>query len=199
MAHKSTFKLQFRRRREGRTNYRKRLALLSSKLPRLVVRKTNTHIIAQIVEYEPKGDKTVVHVNSSQLQSFGWKASKKNLPAAYLTGLLIGVKARKGKIEQAVLDIGNNTPIHGAFWTAVLKGALEAGLKVSSGEEALPSQERASGKHIALFAEKLGQKAGEKFSGYAKEKLDPKQIEKIFNEAKEKILREKDGGGEVNE
>jgi len=40
--------MKFRRRREGKTDYRKRLALVKSGKPILTVRRTNTQIIAHI-------------------------------------------------------------------------------------------------------------------------------------------------------
>ncbi len=168
MAGKSTFKVGFRRRREGKTNYKKRLNLLKSNMHRLVVRKTNNYIIAQLVEFNPEGDRTVVHVNSRDLEKFGWKAGKKNLPAAYLTGLLAGVKAKKLKIDKAILDIGFAIPKRKGWWASALKGALDAGLKMPAGEKALPSDERTSGKHIELFAKK--------------------PVTKTFEETKQKIM-----------
>ncbi len=194
MAGKSTFTTQFRRRRQGKTNYKKRRALLSSNLPRLVARKSNKYIVVQLVEFAPKGDKTLVHVNSKQLAALGWKAGKKNMPAAYLTGLLAAMKAKQRRIEKAVLDIGFSTPVHGSFWSAVLKGALDAGLQVNAGEEAMPSEERASGKHIERFAALLGEKPAERFSTYAKQGVDAKQLSKLFNATKEKILKTKQAG-----
>lgn len=191
MTGKSTFKAHFRRRREGKTNYKKRKAMLSSGLPRLVARKSNKYIIVQLIEAGPKGDKTLVHVNSRQLQGLGWKAGKKNIPASYLAGLLAGKRAVGKGIEKAVLDIGFSTPVHGSFWAAVLKGALDAGLQVNADQAALPGEERVNGKHIEQFAAKLGGKAAERFSGYAKEKVDAKEIGKMFGLVKEKILKEK--------
>ncbi|MDK2384746.1 MAG: 50S ribosomal protein L18, partial [Candidatus Korarchaeota archaeon] len=38
MARSARYKVRFRRRREGKTDYKKRLALLKSGLPRMVVR-----------------------------------------------------------------------------------------------------------------------------------------------------------------
>ena len=73
MAKGPRYKVPLRRRREGKTNYRKRLKLLLSGRPRLVVRVTNNRVIAQIVEYDPKGDKVVVGVDSSMLREYGWK------------------------------------------------------------------------------------------------------------------------------
>ena len=60
MAHGAKYRVPFRRRREGKTDYRKRLKLLLSRKPRLVVRKSLNNIIAQIVEYDEKGDRVVV-------------------------------------------------------------------------------------------------------------------------------------------
>ena len=63
-----TFKVRFRRRRQEKTNYVKRLALLKSKKPRLVVRKTNNSTISEIVEYKPSGDITKAFFASRSLK-----------------------------------------------------------------------------------------------------------------------------------
>ena len=57
MATGPRYKVPFRRRREGRTDYRHRAALLRGKLPRAVVRKSNRNITVQLVTYDDKGDK----------------------------------------------------------------------------------------------------------------------------------------------
>jgi len=49
-------RMHFSRRRKGVTNYRKRLALLKSGLPRAVVRFTNAKVTVQITNFEGKGD-----------------------------------------------------------------------------------------------------------------------------------------------
>ena len=48
-----------KRRRKGLTDYRKRLKLVKSGLPRFVVRKTNRYIIVQITESKAGGDKVL--------------------------------------------------------------------------------------------------------------------------------------------
>ncbi|MBT3583115.1 50S ribosomal protein L18, partial [Candidatus Woesearchaeota archaeon] len=48
MASGPRYTVKFRRRRAGKTNYHNRLALLLSRKPRLVIRKTNKYIICQI-------------------------------------------------------------------------------------------------------------------------------------------------------
>ena len=74
MTNKATYLVSFRRRREGKTNYKKRLALVKSGLPKLVVRKSNRYIVCQLIQFDPRGDKVLLHVNSKQLEKFGWKA-----------------------------------------------------------------------------------------------------------------------------
>ena len=46
--------LAFKRRRTGRTNYRRRMKLLLSGIPRIVIRPTNKNLIVQIIEYDFK-------------------------------------------------------------------------------------------------------------------------------------------------
>ncbi|MCK4555844.1 MAG: 50S ribosomal protein L18, partial [Candidatus Aenigmarchaeota archaeon] len=71
---KSRHVATFRRRKEGKTDYKKRLKLLSSGKPRLVVRVTGRNVIVQIIEYVLEGDKTQVSAVSSELKGFGWSA-----------------------------------------------------------------------------------------------------------------------------
>ncbi|MEO2154813.1 MAG: 50S ribosomal protein L18, partial [Nanoarchaeota archaeon] len=104
MARGPRYIVRFRRRREGKTNYKKRLALIKSGKPRFVYRKTLTKIIGQVIEYDEKGDKTLVAVTSNELRNYGWKAGLKNTPAAYLTGLLLGLKAKEKGITEGVFD-----------------------------------------------------------------------------------------------
>jgi len=148
---KPTYKMPFRRRKEGKTDYRKRLVLLKSEKPRLVVRKSLKYITAQLVEYSEAGDKTIASTNSKQLVGLGWKFACDNTPAAYLTGLLIAKKAEKAgrKITEAVLDAGLYPSTKGSRIYAVAKGARDAGLDIAVDESVLPSDERIIGSHIA--------------------------------------------------
>lgn len=141
--------IQFRRRRENKTNYLTRLRLLKSRKPRLVVRKTNTKLIVQIVEFDFDGDKVLLHTDSSALKKMGWTHSTKNIPAAYLTGYLIGQTAKQAKIKEAILDIGLIKSIPGNKIYAVLKGAIDAGLQINHSENVLPTEERIQGQHIS--------------------------------------------------
>lgn len=161
MANKKTYTVPFRRKRQGKTNYKKRLGLLKSKSLRLVVRKSNKHTLVQLINYTDIGDKVNLSVSSKHLLKFGWDKSTGNIPAAYLTGLLLGNKA-KGK--KAILDLGLQTPISGSRLFAVLKGVLEGGLNISVDESVFPSEDRIMGKHIDKDFEKLVNKVKDKIN-----------------------------------
>lgn len=148
MSRKSTYEMGFRRRREEKTNYVKRLGMLKCGQMRLVVRKSNNNTTVQMVKYEKRGDEIIASAISKELAGFGWGAHTGNVPSAYLTGLLCGFRARKKGTESAILDIGLNTPVHGSRIFAALKGAVDAGLKVKCDESVFPSAERVCGKHI---------------------------------------------------
>ena len=143
------YKVPFRRRREAKTNYRHRLKLLKSGLPRAVVRKSLKHTTVQFIKYDAKGDRILSSASSIELRKLGWNASTSNLPAAYLTGLLAGKRALDNKIETAVLDIGLCIPVQGSKVYASLRGILDAGISVPHGDEIFSDEDRMSGKHIS--------------------------------------------------
>lgn len=187
------FNVPMRRKREGKTDYRKRLKLLLSHKPRLVVRPSLKNITAQIIEYHQEGDKVIVSSNSSELEKFGWVFSKSNVPAAYLTGLLAGIRAISKGIKKAILDVGLHTPTKGSKIFACLKGAADAGLEVPFSKDILPSEERIKGKHIIAYVELLkkdGKKYEKQFPECIKKDIDISQLPKIFDEAKNRIIRE---------
>lgn len=194
MATKSTYELKFRRRREQKTDFVKRLNLLKSKQLRLTVRKSNNNISAQLIEYNPKGDNVIVSCYSRELSKYGWKMHAGNIPSAYLTGLLLGLKAKEKKISKAILDIGLVTPVHGSVMFAALKGAIDAGLSIPFNEEALPSEERLKGKHIEDYANSMdGEQLKHKFSAVIKAGIDPKNFTKTFEKTKHDILTKFNG------
>jgi large subunit ribosomal protein L18 len=117
----------------------------------MVVRRTNRHILIQLVTAEMEGDKTLVSANSSELEQYGYTGATANTPAAYLTGMLFAVKAKKAGQDRAILDIGLNRATPGARVFAALKGAVDAGLEIPYGEEIVPSEERLKGAHIAAY------------------------------------------------
>jgi large subunit ribosomal protein L18 len=148
MAYGPRYKVPFRRRREGRTNYRYRARLLRANVPRAVVRLSNKHASVQFVEYDPSGDRVMTSAHSKDLKEFGWNMATGNVSAAYLTGYLAGKRAQKKGIDEAVLDIGLRVPSKGSTCFAILKGLVDSGVHVPHGEEVIPSEERLMGEHI---------------------------------------------------
>lgn len=140
--------LPLKRRKENKTDYKSRLALLKSGKPRVVVRITNTYITLQLVESN-SSDKTKVSYISKKLSDFGWNGSKKNLSAAYLSGLVFGLICRKNKIKEGVFDIGIKRVTKGNKVFSVLKGCLDGGLEIPHSENNFPSEDRITGKNIS--------------------------------------------------
>jgi large subunit ribosomal protein L18 len=192
MAHSAKYRVPFRRRREGKTNYRLRLKLLLSRKPRLVARKSLNNMVAQLVAYDEKGDKVLVSAHSRELVKMGYKGHCGNIPAAYLTGLLLGKKALKEGYDEAVLDIGLNAATKGAAVLAILKGAVDAGMDIPHSEDILPEEERINGSHVKEYAELLKEEDEEKykkqFSKYLENGLNPEDLPEHFEEIKEKVL-----------
>lgn len=181
MAQGPTYRVKFRRRREGKTNYYRRRSLLQSRRPRLVVRKTNTNTLVQVINANVVGDMTVASAIASELSGHGWKASAGNLPAAYLTGYLAGLRAKSRGVKEAILDVGLNPPIKGSRIYAALKGVVDAGIDVPHSPEILPDEDRISGKHIVgSYEHYSGVKGSQMFTKVGKTKTAittiPKQV-----------------------
>ncbi|MCI0497271.1 MAG: 50S ribosomal protein L18 [Thermoplasmata archaeon] len=145
MAHGPRYHVPYKRRAQGRTDYNRRLALLTSRKPRAVVRHTGRHMIVQFIEYRPDGDHVIVGVTSNVLKGYGWDAGLSNTPAAYMTGYIGARKALVKGVDEAVLDIGLYTPTPGSRVFAALRGMIDAGLLVPHSEDPLPSVERIEG------------------------------------------------------
>jgi large subunit ribosomal protein L18 len=141
----------FRRRREGKTNYHVRYRLILSKKPRVVVRKSNASTTLQLVVAEQLGDKTLLTVNSKELENFGYTLSKSNLPAAYLTGLLFGKKMLALGKEEGIADIGLHASTRGNRIYAAIKGVVDAGVNVPHSSEIFPEDGRIRGEHIKKY------------------------------------------------
>ncbi len=185
-----TYRVKFRRRREGRTNYYRRRRLLQSGSPRLVIRKTNTRVIVQLTEAKVIGDSTVATAVSSELSKYGWDAGTGNLPAAYLTGLLAGLRADARGFKIAVLDVGLHPPVRGSRLYAALKGALDAGIDIPHNPDILPDEGRLSGEHIVAAYKHFSEnpKGGHNFSALGKKKTTLTTIPTQFKTAKKAML-----------
>src|SRR5256712_8693115 len=155
MADGPRYSVPFRRRREGRTDYKLRRALVRSGKPRAVVRLTNKYVIVQVSEADIRGDIVRASASSRELAKLGWKVGAGNLPAAYLTGVLAARRAVDRGVKEAVLDIGLRGPTKGSKVFAALKGLADSGLIVPHSDGPLPPMERINGSHIAAYAKSL--------------------------------------------
>jgi len=150
---KSIYTVKLKRKVTGKTDYKKRLNLLLAEKPRLVIRRSVDNIMAQMVDYAPDGDIIIATVHSASLKKMGWKHSTGNTTAAYLTGLALGKKL-KGKVKEAVLDIGLQKSVKGSRIYACLKGVIDSGINVPHDPEILPDAKRISGEHISADVKK---------------------------------------------
>jgi len=163
------FKVGFKRRREQKTDYKKRLAVLKSKQDRFVLRVTNSLVKAQVIRYDKDGDKTLVAATSKELVALDYTGSLKNTPAVYLTALLLSQKAKKAKIKEVIYDLGARNYKSGNKIFAGLKAIVDSGLTCPHNEKAFPTKERIEGKTMAEYLKK--------------------SVDKEFAVAKEKILK----------
>ena len=86
MARGSTYRVAPRRRREGKTDYQARKALVLSGKPRLVARSTIKNTVAQIIIAKPHGDEVLASGHSRELISSDGK-----LPRATCQQLILQV------------------------------------------------------------------------------------------------------------
>ena len=132
-----------KRRLEGRTDYKARLYLLKSGKPRVIFRKTNRYLLAQIVVSEIAQDRVLVNVSTKDLIKYGWpeklSGSLKSLPAAYLMGYLLVKKSKD--IKKGVLDIGLLTHVPKSRIYAFVKGLKDAGFDIPCNDDVLPTED----------------------------------------------------------
>eukprot|EP01064_Diplonema_japonicum_P027878 TRINITY_DN4151_c0_g1_i2.p2 TRINITY_DN4151_c0_g1~~TRINITY_DN4151_c0_g1_i2.p2 ORF type:complete len:305 (+),score=100.30 TRINITY_DN4151_c0_g1_i2:49-963(+) len=90
------YQVKYRRRREGKTDYRQRRILITQdknkyQTPkyRLICRITNRDVICQVASAELKGDRIHASAYAHQLKDFGLTVGFSNYSAAYATGLLL--------------------------------------------------------------------------------------------------------------
>ena len=73
MAQGKNQRLRFKRRREGETDYRRRMKLLRGETPRAVVRVSNTQTTCQLIEFNPDGDIVLASVSGKTLvDKYSW-------------------------------------------------------------------------------------------------------------------------------
>jgi len=98
----SRYQVKYRRRREGKTNYARRYALViqdktkyAAHKYRLVVRLTNKDTICQIVYSKIQGDFVLAAAYAHELNNYGLSVGHTNYAAVYATGLLVARRVLK--------------------------------------------------------------------------------------------------------
>lgn len=122
--------------------------MLMGKKDFITVLVSNENTQVQVLRPELTGDRVVASAHSRALLKEGWKGSRKNIPAAYLTGYLAGKKALQKGTKQAILYTG--TRRYTQRIAAALKGIVDAGLDVPANPETFPPQERLNGDHLTI-------------------------------------------------
>jgi large subunit ribosomal protein L5e len=166
------YQVKYRRRRECKTDYQARKSLITQDKNkyltpkyRLVVRRTNRDLIAQIFQAELTFDRCIAAAYAHELGRYGIKAGFNNYAAAYATGLLLARRVNKkynldyeGKKDvdgaeynaeddasaegrapfKAFLDIGLARTATGVKIFGVMKGACDGGINIPHSARRFP-------------------------------------------------------------
>ena len=127
--------------------------MLMGKRDFITVNITNQNTQVQILKPGIAGDVVIASAHSRYLLEKGWKGSRKNIPAAYLTGYVAGKKALLLGAKDAILYTG--TKRYTQRMAAALKGVIDAGLEVPADAETFPPDERINGEHLSVKNEVL--------------------------------------------
>jgi len=190
LAKGANYRVPYRRRREKKTDYAARRILATSEYPRFVVRVSNKEITVQVTKSEIEGDYILANASSQELKAkYGWKASGKNIPSAYLIGYIAGKKALGVGIGIANLDMGLKRVTRGNKVFAVVQGANDAGLEIPVDSDVVPSQEAMNGEVIAEYAKNIEDpiEYERRFSVYLRRGLRPEALPSHFDEVKTRI------------
>ncbi len=182
--------LDFRRRREALTDYKKRLALVKGGHDRVVIRKTNRRIIGEIIRYQENGDVVVAYADSINLaRKYGWP-SRSNRPTAYLTGLMLAKVAKsKANGNDCILDIGLSSPVKNSIPFVFAKGCLDGGLKLRSGIEIKEDIYNYSNTEYAKTASE-SEGTVKQYGKFLKDGIKLDSLGRMFEETKKKIIAE---------
>jgi len=192
-SNKNSYVPIYRRRRMGATDYRARKKMITSSVPLLAVRISSKNVTAQFIRPKTEGDEVVSSAHSRNLKKLGWKGSSKSIPACYLLGLLAGKRAKESGVEKAYLYNGLSLFVNGSRIAALVKGVKDAGVDVPMSDEAVPSEERITGKPTADYAKSLladdKEKYSRVFSGLIKTGFKPEEYPENTVALKQVILK----------
>ena len=157
------------------------------------MRISSKNVSAQFIRPKAEGDEVLSAAHSRNLKKLGWKGSSKSVPACYLLGLLAGKKAKEQGVERAFLYNGLSQFVNGSRVAALVKGVKDAGIDVPMSAEAVPSEDRISGKSTAEYAKSLLTENKEKyakvFSGLIKTGFKPEEYAENASKLKQAILK----------
>ncbi|KAG9149555.1 hypothetical protein Leryth_014337 [Lithospermum erythrorhizon] len=134
------YQVKFKRRREGKTDYRARTRLINQdknkyNTPkyRFVVRFTNKDIIAQIISATITGDMVLASSYAHELPRYGLEVGLTNYAAAYCTGLLLARRVLKtlemdAEYEGNVEATGEDYSVEPADTRRPFRALLDVGL-----------------------------------------------------------------------
>lgn len=138
----------YKRKKKGITDYRKRYRLVKSSATRLVVRYSGKGVSAQLVQFDPSGDRILATVTNRTLVKMGLDVTGNNTSVCYLVGMAAGKKCGELGIDHCILDAGRRKVTRGGKIAAVLKGFSDSGVEIPHNEEILPDSDRIEGKHL---------------------------------------------------
>jgi len=187
------YQVKFRRRREGKTDYRARKRLIAQDKTkynapkyRFVVRITLKDIITQVIAPKIKGDEVICAAYAHELPSYGLGVGLTNYAAAYCTGLLCARRLlNKFKLDK---KYAGNAKVDGSSFIVAIpksgpkpfRAALDVGLaRTTTGARVFGILKGAcdGGLYVPHSDE------GKRFPGYKEGKYDPKvHRAKIFGQ-----------------
>lgn len=193
MANGPSYRVKFRRRRLGRTNYYRRVGLISSGIARLVIRRSNRYVLVQLITSDQARDRIVASASSRELKLVGYPTGLSSAPACYLTGHLIGLRALQKGVKEAIADLGEIPKLIRTDVYAVVKGCIDAGVSVRHGEGVFPADERLNGEHIAAYAKSLKEGAPDRyaklFSNYLKAGISPESLPSLVASVRKELIK----------
>ncbi|KAJ7953275.1 60S ribosomal protein L5 [Quillaja saponaria] len=200
------FQVKFKRRREGKTDYRARIRLINQdknkyNTPkyRFVVRFTNKDIVAQITSASIAGDMVLAAAYAHELPHYGLEVGLTNYAAAYCTGLLLARRVLKklemdDEYEGNVEATGEDFSVEPAETRRPFRALLDVGLlRTTTGNRIFGALKGAldggldiphSDKRFAGFSKDNKQLDAEKyqshFSEYVKRGIEADGIEELY-------------------
>ncbi|THU54237.1 hypothetical protein C4D60_Mb10t22920 [Musa balbisiana] len=185
------YQVKYKRRREGKTDYRARIRLINQdknkyNTPkyRFVVRFSNKDICAQIISASIAGDLVLASAYAHELPRYGLEVGLTNYAAAYCTGLLVARRVLK------MLQMDDE-------YQGNVEGALDGGLDIphsdkrfagfKNDEKQLDAEVHRNyifGGHVASYMRALMEDEPDKyqthFSEYIKKGIEPDDIEEMY-------------------